>query len=170
MRALAFVPLLLAAACSGEAEAPKQQEPAAASQLDAGQWELTSEVTQFAKADAGAPKIDTPVGTKETRNICITEADAKKPQPGMFGGGKDECTYGDFYMSGGRLSASVNCNRPGLSGNVATRADVDFKAASLEGTLNTTTYLNTDGDVRITRKLTGRRSGACEAGGAPATG
>lgn len=168
MRALAFVPLLLAAACSGETEAPKVEEAAAATQLDPGQWEITTEVTQFTKADAGVPKINTPVGTKETRTVCITEAEAKKPQPAMFGGEKDECTYGDFYMSSGRLSASVKCNRPGLSGNIASRADVDFKAASLEGTLTTTTYLNTDGDVRIASKLTGRNVGQCAAGGAPA--
>ena len=161
MRAFALVPLLLSAACSGGGEAPKQEEEAAATQLDAGQWELTTEVTQFAKADQGQPKIDAPMGTKETRTACIAGADAKKPQPAIFGGEKDECTYGDFYMSGGRLSATVNCNRPGLSGNVATRADVDFKAKTLEGTLSTTTYLTTDGDVRITRKLTGRHVGQC---------
>jgi hypothetical protein len=161
MRAFALVPFLLAAACSGGSEAPKQEEAAAATQLDAGQWELTTEVTQFAKADQGTPKIDAAVGTKETRAVCIEAADAKKPQPIVFGAEKDECTYGDFYMSSGRLSATVNCNRPGLSGNVATRADVDFKAKTLEGTLSTTTYLTTDGDVRITRKLTGRHTGQC---------
>ena len=167
MRALALVPLLLAAACSGAEEAPKQEEAAAAKKLEAGQWELSTEVSEFAKADQGTPKIDAPVGTKETRTVCVTEADAAKPQPAMFGGEKDECTYGDFYMSEGRLSATANCNRPGLSGNVATRADVDFKAKSLEGTLSTTTYLTTDGDVRITRKLTGRHVGQCTAEAAP---
>jgi hypothetical protein len=162
MRALALVPLLLAAACSGGSEAPKQEEQPAATQLDAGQWELTTEVTQFAKADQGTPKIQAAVGDKETRAVCIEAADAKKPQPAIFGGEKDECTYGnDFYMSSGRLSATVDCKRPGLSGNVATRADVDFQAKSLEGTLSTTTYLTTDGDVRITRKLTGRHTGQC---------
>jgi hypothetical protein len=170
MRVLALVPLLLVAACSGEAEAPKQQEEAAAAQLDPGQWEFTTEVTQFAKADGGEPKIDAPVGSKETRSVCIAEADVKKPQPALFGGEKDECSYGDFYMSGGRLSASVNCTRPGLSGNIGTRADLDFKAASLEGTLSTTTYLTTDGDVRITRKLTGRHAGPCTADAASAKG
>lgn len=161
MRALALVPLLLATACSGGGEAPKEEAEAAATQLDAGQWELSTEVTQFAKSDQGQPKIDAPVGTKETRSVCIGQADAKKPQPAIFGGEKDECSYGDFYMSGGRLSATVNCNRPGLSGNVATRADLDFKAKALDGTLSTTTYLTTDGDVRITRKLTGRHVGQC---------
>jgi hypothetical protein len=167
MRKMMFVPLLVMAACSGGEEAPKQQEEAAAAALDAGQWELATEVTQFAKADQGTPKIDAPVGTKETRTVCIAEADAKKPQPAVFSGEKDECTYGDFYMSAGRLSATVNCNRPGLSGNVATRADVDFKARSLEGTLSTTSYLTTDGDVRITRKLSGRRVGECTPEAAP---
>ncbi len=164
MRVFALVPLLLVAACSGGSEAPKQEETeAVATQLDAGQWELATEVTQFSKSDQGTPKIDAPVGTKETRTVCIAAADVKKPQPAIFGGEKDECTYGnDFYLSSGRLSATVNCDRPGLSGNVATRADVDFKAKSFEGTLSTTTYLTTDGDVRITRKITGRHTGQCQ--------
>ena len=163
MRSLALIPLLLAVACSGGSEAPKQEEQAAAAEkLDSGPWELATEVTQFAKSDQGTPKIDTPVGTKATTTHCIAEAESTKPQPGLFGGEKDECTYGnDFYMSAGRLSATVNCNRPGLSGNVATRADVDFTATTMEGTLSTTTYLTTDGDVRITSKLTGRRVGVC---------
>ena len=161
MRSLALIALLAATACSGGSEAPKQeQEQAVAEKLDAGQWELTTEVTKFDKSDQGTPKIDTPVGTKATSSHCIAEADAKKPQPGLFGGEKDECTYGDFYMSAGRLSATVNCKRPGLSGNVATRADVDFTATTMDGTLSTTTYLTTDGDVQITNKLTGRRVAA----------
>ncbi|HEU0100262.1 MAG TPA: hypothetical protein VFQ67_16005, partial [Allosphingosinicella sp.] len=103
MRAFALVPLLLATACSAGGEAPKQQEVAAATQLEAGQWELATEVTQFTKSDQGQPKIDAPIGTKETRTVCIAEADAKKPQPAIFSGEKDECSYGDFYMSSGRL-------------------------------------------------------------------
>ena len=160
MRKMMLVPLLLVSACSGGGEAPKKEEAAAVEKLDAGQWELTTEVTQFAKSDQGTPKIDTPVGTKETVSACVAEADAAKPQPMIFSGAKDECTYGNYYMSSGRLSATVNCNRPGLSGNVATNVDATFTASTIEGTLRTDTYLTTDGDVRITRKLTGRRTGA----------
>ena len=168
MRALALIPLLLAsAACSGGGEAPKQEEKATADRLEPGQWELATEVTQFKKTDQGAPKIDAPDGTKATRTVCIAEADAAKPQPGMFGGDKDECTYGDFYMAEGRLSATTNCKRPGLSGNVATRADLNYTGSTIEGTLNTTTFLVTDGDVVFLRKLTGKRVGQCapDAGG-----
>ncbi len=160
MRAFILVPLLLAAGCGGGGEAPKKQEEATATQLDAGQWELATEVTQFKKSDNGTPKIQAAVGDKETRSICIQAADVQKPQPAMFSAEGDDCTYRDFYMSGGRLSATVTCKRPGLSGDVATRADLDFKAQSLEGTLSTNTYLTTDGDVQIARKVTGRRTAA----------
>ena len=162
MRSLALIPLLLAAGCSGGSEAPKQDEQAAvADKLEAGQWELATEVTKFDKSDQGAPKIDTPVGTKATASYCIADADVKKPQPEIFSAEKDECTYGDFYMASGRLSATVNCKRPGLNGNVATRVDVDFKATTMDGSLITTTYLTSDGDVQFTRKLTARRVGTC---------
>ena len=167
MRCWIIVPLLLAAACSGEAPAPKQEEAPAADKLASGQWELTSEVTQFAKADQGTPKIDTPVGTRATFTACIAEADTKKPQPQIFSAEKDECSYGNYYMSGGRISATVNCERPGLSGNVATNVDGSFTDQTMEATLRTDTYLTTDGDVRFTRKLVGRRIGQCTPEAAP---
>jgi hypothetical protein len=160
MRTWVIVPLLLAGACSGEAEAPKKEQ-AAAERLSAGQWELTTEVTEFSKGDQGTPNIDTPAGTRASSSACIPEADGKKPNPSLFSDARDECSYSNFYMARGRLSASVNCTRQGLDGNISTNVDGSYTADTMEATLRTDTAFSADGDVRFTRKLTGRRVGEC---------
>lgn len=163
MRALAFVPLLALAACSGETE-PVEKKAPAAEQLQAGQWEITTEVTQFVKADAGAARIDTPVGTRETATRCLAEADARKPQPALFAGPKDSCTYRNFYLSGGRIDALLDCQRPGLAGKVMMNVNGTYTATRIEGSRGIDTYLNSDGDVKVRAKITGRHVGQCTPG------
>ena len=118
MRILIIVPLCLAAACSGGG-GEENAAVEAADALQAGQWEITSEVTTFNKVDQGIPKIDMPVGTKETTIHCVTEADAKRPAPALFAGTGDNCKYRDVYLRGGRISAGIDCTRSGLSGQAS---------------------------------------------------
>ncbi len=168
MRSPALLALLALAACS-EGEAPQPKATATAAALEPGQWEVTSEVTKLTSQDKGTPRINTPAGTKAMHTVCLEAADVKKPKPELFAGTAGECTYDNFYMSGGSFNVQTRCNQPGLSGSVASTAAGDFEGTSFKGTLDTTTYLTTDGDVRITANLSGRRTGAtCSA--APAKG
>lgn len=167
MRFLALTPLLVLVACSEGAEQPKQEEAPAATQLTAGQWEVTSEVQSLQKRDQGTPAIKAEEGSKTTSSSCVAEADVKKPQPALFVGEEGTCTYRDFYMSSGRLNATMQCKRPGLSGNIAVLVDGTFKADSFEATTTTETQLSGDGDVSIRSKLTGRRTGDCTAAAEP---
>ena len=163
MRALLLLSLTALAACS-EAEQPKQEAPAPAAQLAAGQWEVTSEVTRFKESDAGPPAIRAKAGDKTTDTACIAEGQGKQPPPALFLGAKSgTCEYRNSYLSGGRMNASIACKRPGLSGDVLTSLDGNYTADSFEGTLDTSTYLSTNGDVAIGSKISGRRTGACTA-------
>ncbi len=166
MRKTAMIGLVVACACTGEAEQPKAAAPKATA-LQAGQWETTAEVTRLTQQDKGAPRINTPAGTKTTESICIAPAEAKKPNPKLFAGEKNECSYGNFYMSGGTLNATLQCTRPGLEGQLLVTVYGDYEADSFETTLDLSTHLATDGDVNLTSKVTGRRTGECTA---PATG
>jgi hypothetical protein len=164
MRALGFVPLIVLAACSGSSQPPKEKaEAPAAEQLQPGQWEMTTEVTSLTKADQGTPRINTPAGTRLSSSVCVPPAAAKKPPPALFATREDSCTYKDFYMSGGRLNASLDCKRRGLNGQVGMNVNGSYTATTIEGTVGITTYLATDGDVRIESRLTGRRTGECTA-------
>ncbi|HEV2746872.1 MAG TPA: DUF3617 domain-containing protein [Allosphingosinicella sp.] len=166
MRALAFVPLLILAACSEtDGGGPKQEtKAAAATQLEPGQWETVAEVTRFTQMDKGKPAINTPAGSKATATACVGEAEARKPAPVLFTASEEgSCEYRDFYMSNGRINGSLACKRPGLGGEVMTSVEGTFTADSFEGTSLVETYLYTDGDVKIAAKISGRRVGACAA-------
>jgi hypothetical protein len=166
MRILAVIPLLLVAACGGTAEGePKDKAKlAVAKQLEPGQWETIAEVTQLSQMDEGKPAIATPAGTRTTANACIGEADVRKPAPVLFTTAKDDaCDYKDMYMSNGRFNGSIACTRKGLSGEVLTRVEGKFTGDSFEGTTVARTYLASEGDVKISSKLTARRLGACTA-------
>ena len=167
MRALILASLLLAAGCSegGGESAAKQAEAPADTTLEAGQWEVTTEVTRLTKLDDGTPVINTPAGTKASFASCIAEADRKKPSPALFAGDKADCEYKDFYMARGRMNASLSCNVPGINGDVVTSVEGKNDATSFEGTLSTSTRLASSGDVRIAARINGRKVGACTAAG-----
>lgn len=164
MRELAFVALLALAACSDGADPAKEADAAPAQQLQAGQWEITSEVVTFNQADQGAPKIDTPVGTRETTTHCVAEADVKRPVPALFAATGDSCNYRDIYMSGGRINASIDCTRSGLRGQLMYSVNGSYTATSIDATRDLQTYLTSDGDVRVSSKITGRHVGQCTSG------
>ena len=146
MRILAVIPLFVVAACSGTAEGePKDKAKlAVAKQVEPGQWEAIAEVTQLSQMDEGKPAIATPAGTRTTAK-------------------DDACDYKDMYMSNGRFNGSIACTRKGLTGEVLTRVEGKFTGDSFEGTTVARTYLATEGDVKISSKLTARRLGACTA-------
>ena len=164
MRFIALTPLLILAACSGGEEPKKAEADApAATQLTPGQWEMTSEITQVTQRDQSAPAIDAPEGSKTTTSTCVAEADAKKPQPALFAREGFDCTYRDFYMSGGRINATLGCKSPGLSGDISTVVNGSYTGDTIEGTTVTETRLVGSGDVKLEAKVTGRRTGACTA-------
>ena len=156
-RIIACTCVLVVVACgSGGSEQNKSATRAAT--LAEGQWQLTSEVTAFNKADQGTPQIDTPVGTRATESVCLG---AGRPPPELFAGQGYDCTYDSYYARNGRLNVTMICRREGLSGNIPTTADGRFEADSMEYTRDIRTALAGDGDVQITSRVTGRRTGDC---------
>ena len=156
MRAIAFIPVLILAACGGAAEQNKAAAKAAS--LSAGQWQLTSEVTAFSKADQGPPAIDTPVGTRATESVCVG---AGRPPAELFAGADYDCRYDNYYARNGRVNVTMICHRDGLVGNIPATADGQFEADSLDFTRDLRTSLSGNGDVQITQHVTGRRTGEC---------
>lgn len=158
MRKIVALPLLFAAACGSTSAEKNEAAPAAASSIAAGQWELTSEVTGFRTVDQGAPKIDTPVGTRATQSICVS---GNRPSDDFFAGEGFACTNGAYYARNGRLNVTLSCTREGLDGQISISADGDFTADSVTYTRNLRTVLSSDGDVEIDSRVTARRTGDC---------
>ena len=59
------------------------------------------------------------------------------------------------------MNATMMCRREGLQGNIPLTADGEFTADTLEYSRDIRTSLSGDGDVQITQRVTGRRTGEC---------
>src|ERR1044072_6534632 len=116
MRFLIIVPLLLAAGCSGGGDEEKQGDEAAA--MQAGQWQVTSEVTAFRSTDKATPALKAAVGDKSTAPACVEAGKEDKPPAEIFAGVGYECEYKDRYVSGGRINVSLECEREALEGKI----------------------------------------------------
>lgn len=159
MRVIACVfPLLFVAACGGGEAEVNEVAPAAAT-IEAGQWELASEVTDFRGVDEGAPKINTPVGTQATNSVCV--GTDMRPPTAFFAGEGYSCEYGAYYVRNGRINVTLACTRAGLSGSIPVSAEGRITAEGVEFTRTIRTVLAGDGDVEIGANVTGRRTGDC---------
>ena len=157
MRGLIVIPLCLAAACSGGGEENKAAE--AADAMSAGQWEISSEVTDFRSTDKATPALKAAAGDKAAAPACIEAGKEDKPPAAMFAGAGYECDYKDKYIRGGRLTATLDCERDALEGHIFMTVQGTYKGDSFEGTASTTSYLSGDGDFAMESKISGRRTG-----------
>jgi hypothetical protein len=165
MRGLIVIPLCLAAACSGGGEEKKAEEAAAS--MQAGQWEISSEVTDFRSTDKATPALKAAAGDKAAAPACVEAGKEDKPPAEMFAGVGYECDYKDRYIRQGRINLSLECEREALEGKVMVSVQGTYKGDSLEGTATATSFLPGHGDFVMNSKLSGRRTGpACAA---PAT-
>jgi hypothetical protein len=158
MRGLILVPLCLLAACSGGGGENKAEQ--AADALQAGQWEVSSEVSDFRSTDKSAPALKAAVGEKSAALACIEAGKEKEPPAALFAGAGYECEYKDRYVSGGRLNLSLECGRHGLQGKVGISVQGSFTGDSFEGTTTATSFLPGEGDFVMNSKIGGRRTGA----------
>ena len=159
MRSLVLLPILALAACGGEPE--KEAAPAAASTMEAGQWTLASEVTSVDSLDKTEPAIKAAVGDKAEGAACLAEADVAKPQPAVFvGEDAGTCNYENFYMSRGRLNATLGCKKEGIDGDIQISLEGTYGADSFDVTARTQTYLPGPGDVAIGRQIKGTKTAA----------
>lgn len=156
---LTMATLALALAGCGDAGTGGKAAKAAAAGLAAGQWELVSEVSGFDKLDGGAPRINSPVGTRTTQSICVS-AEARPPVA-FFAGEGNDCSYGSYYVRNGRANVTLNCRRAGMPGTIEVSAEGTFEAGSAQLNRTLQTTLVSDGDVRIESRVTARRTGEC---------
>ena len=157
MRYLVIVPLCLAAACSGGGEEKKAEEAAAT--MQAGQWQVSSEVTGFRSTDKATPALKAAVGDKSTASACIEAGKEGKPPAEMFAGAGYECEYKDSYIRSGRITATLVCERDALEGKIFMTVEGNYKGDSFEGRATANSYLSGDGDFAMNSKISGRRTG-----------
>ncbi len=155
------MPALALAACGGS-DGEGNKAKGGAQSLQAGQYEVSAEVTQFRAADKGTPKIDTQPGTRTTRSVCVTDG-ANLP-PALFADEGFDCrNAGTGFARGGTLNINLSCRRAGLPGEVGYTVTGSYQADSFEVERQLTSSFTTDGDVVIGSTVRGRRTGDCTA-------
>src|SRR3712207_2822335 len=159
MRGAAPIALLALAACSEGAAPENKAADTANLRLEAGQWELASEVQSASPRDEGPPALNAEPGTKSSASGCVAEAERKRPPPALLAATSDACEYRDFYMSSGRINATMVCRRPGISGELRHSVNGTYTADEINGQIDTDTYIDGPGDMAFTSKVTGRRIG-----------
>ncbi|HEY0147599.1 MAG TPA: DUF3617 family protein [Allosphingosinicella sp.] len=149
---------LLAAACSGGGEEKKVEE--AAANMEAGQWTADFEVTAIRSTDKTTPALEAKVGDKETGGACIAAGSEATPPGELFAGPGYTCATQSSYVRNGRANVSLKCSRPGISGDIMHTLQASYTGTTFEGTVETITYLPGQGDFEMSRKISGRKTGA----------
>jgi hypothetical protein len=157
MRGLIVIASCLAAACSSGGEENKAAE--VADVMQAGQWEVASEVSDFRSTDKATPALKAAAGDKASAPACIEAGKEDKPPAEMFAGVGYECDYRDRYISGNRINLSLECEREALEGKVMVSVQGTYAGESFEGTTTATSFLPGDGDFVMNSKISGRRTG-----------
>jgi hypothetical protein len=156
VRKLALMLLVGVAGCSGGAE--KTEAPAAKIELQPGQWEMTTQITELTINGASqASNASQPVTIKN----CVTPEQVKQPDPKMFGDGKNSsCKYDNFYMSDGRINAGISCKGPDGSSTINSTINGQFTPTTMAIDMEMLSNMG-GANMRMKAKLDAKRIGEC---------
>jgi hypothetical protein len=168
-RVLILTPLALAAmaGCSKGAD-----------QIQAGQWEM---VTELRSVDMpGAPpelqqQIRTQIGRPDSGSNCLTAEQARNflqyTRQLLTQGQAANCRFTDETYAGGVLRQRAACPGPGGQSGSSMSLDGGFTVTTFNGTVNAerpNPVNASSGPIRMTAVIRGRRLGECTATPPPA--
>lgn len=170
MRNLTILSACLLAACGGGGGEEKKAEEAVAANMEAGQWETSFEVRSIRSTDKTTPALKAAAGEKETGSACIAAGSEASPPGELFAGPGYKCQTQNKYNRNGRINMQLKCTKQGISGDHMLSVQGTYTGTSFEGTVDTITYLPGAGDFELSRKVSGRKTGATCAAGAETSG
>ena len=135
----------------------------AAVTMQPGEWEMTTTVTRMNVPGMPAG-MNAPMPGPQTARNCLTEEEARQASSNFLNettGAGEGCTSQNSSMSGGRIQATVQCNRP--EGQVRMTMNGQYTATTLDMTQQVQTSAQGQ-NVEMEARITGRRVGDCPAG------
>jgi hypothetical protein len=173
-RSIAALAAVLLASCGGQGEnqqaAPGGNEAApatttadtgeavAATALQPGLWEITTEVVAMEVANMPQGKSALPSPT--TTRSCLTADQASAPNGAFFAGSGEPggCTAENMAMAEGRIQGVVQCDQPG--GAMRSTLEGRFTATSFE--VNQRVETSAQGmNMNMQSRTSGRHVGEC---------
>lgn len=165
-RCLIAALLLIATACGRAEEArPLTEEEVAAElaelDLEPGRWETS---TLILSADGPLPRsvLDRIEGRRTGAASCITAEQAERPSATFLAAQQgSDCTYRDFAVEDGRLSATMTCSGGRLPAAMETRLSGTYAARAYDLDVEMATGGPGGAAMTIRARSTGRRVGDC---------
>jgi hypothetical protein len=142
--------------------------------LQPGQWETTMQFTNSEAPGAPEPQVAAmrqAMGQPQTRNECMTPAQAANPAAGMMnaGGGGNSCNFTKSTFANGTIDVAGTCSPPG-GANATVAMTGTYTATTMTAQVTTTVRApaGTPGpqEIRMTGNVNARRTGDCAAGAA----
>lgn len=133
--------------------------------MQPGQWEMTATVTRMTVPGMPAGMTPPTPPPSTTRN-CLTEEEARQASSNFLAqttGAGEGCTSENSSMSGGRIQATVQCNRP--EGNVRMTMNGQYTATTIDMTQQVQTSMPGGQNLDMEARIQGRRVGECPPGG-----
>ena len=172
MRQLIGIAAVLAlAACGGGSEGGDGNKAAegkagggasAGVTMQPGQWEMTTTITRMAVPGMPAG-MNAPIPPPQTARNCLTAEEVAQTNANFINESAGEgCTSENSSMSGGRIQATIQCNRP--EGQVRMTMSGQYTATTIDVTQQVRTAAQGGQNIEMDSRITGRRIGDCAPG------
>ncbi len=132
---------------------------AGAGEINPGQWTTSGTVTAVDMPGMPPEMLGMMKKRPISHSYCLTQAEIDKGPKRMFSEGNGECSYSKFNMAGGRLNAVMQCKGP--QGNAQMTMLGTYTPDSYSS-VNIMVMDGPQGKMRMTTKLSGKRTGPCK--------
>jgi len=132
--------------------------------IQPGQWEISFAIDKMEMPGMPAGASERMKQTQKT-STCITPEQAAKPAGDLFAGkGSGDCKFDTFTMDGGKMNATMSCQRPGTPGTSKTVMSGTYGSTEFSNEV-TSTMSGMPGGQTMTMHATssGHRVGECPA-------
>ena len=180
MKRIALVlPVLLLAACDREpkidmkdasvADVARKVEARNASDIVVrpGKWSQEVKVETFdvpgMPESAQASVRQTMASAASSHDICLTQAEAKRPSEDFFAGKDKNCRYERFTMKGGKIDGVMRCQSDGMTQVMELNGDYSPDHYAMRMDLRTQSERTTMGNMHMVMRVDAKRVGDCDA-------
>ena len=89
--------------------------------------------------------------------ICLTEADAKRPREDFFAGKDQNCRYERFSMKGGKIDGVMRCSQDGMNQVMELNGDYSGDHYSMRMDMRTQSERTTMGNMHMVMRVDAKR-------------
>jgi hypothetical protein len=180
MKRLALVlPILLLTACDREPQVDMKDASVAevARKVDAqrgseilvrpGKWAQTVTMETFdipgMPESAQASVRETMKTHASGHEICLTQADTRRPSEDFFAGKDSNCRYERFAMKGGKIDGVMRCSHDGMTQVMELSGDYAPDHYAMRMDMRTQSERTNMGNMHMVMRVDAKRVGDCDA-------